>query len=109
MGMSWLPLNDSTFIAATAAGAAFLTGLAGSPHCALMCGPMACAGLDNDRAARRRAVVAWHAGRISAYGLVGALLGGFGRGALTLLQAPAARALPWLMVAGLLFSALEVG
>jgi sulfite exporter TauE/SafE len=96
-------------LVAAAAGATFVTGLAGSPHCALMCGPLACAGLAGEPRARRRAALAWHIGRLAAYALAGALLGALGRGALAALQAPPARALPWVMAAGLVLSALEVG
>lgn len=100
---------------AAAAGATFVTGLAGSPHCALMCGPLACAGGGaprGDRAALRarlRAAAGWHLGRMGAYATVGAALGALGRGALAMLQAPPARALPWVMAAGLVLSAFEVG
>jgi sulfite exporter TauE/SafE len=96
-------------LVATAAGATFLTGLAGSPHCALMCGPLACAGLAGDARARRHAAAAWHGGRAASYAALGAGLGALGHGALALLQAPVARTLPWIMAAGLVASALEVG
>jgi sulfite exporter TauE/SafE len=96
-------------LVATAAGATFLTGLSGSPHCALMCGPLACAGVAGDGRERRRGAAAWHAGRLGAYTSLGALLGALGHGALAVMQAPAARALPWIMAAGLVVSALELG
>jgi sulfite exporter TauE/SafE len=52
---------------------AFVAGLAGSPHCALMCGPFASA------CARSGAgLAAWHAGRLSAYALLGAVAGAAG-------------------------------
>ncbi len=92
-----------------AAGASFLTGLGGSGHCALMCGPLACLGLDGDRRTRRRAALAWQAGRIGMYAAVGALLGTLGHAGVALTRAPIARALPWLMAAGLVLSACEVG
>lgn len=49
--------------------ATFLAGLAGSPHCIGMCGGFAaaCAGKD--------AGAAWHLGRLTTYGLLGALAG----------------------------------
>ncbi len=49
--------------------ATFLAGLVGSPHCIGMCGGFAsaCAG--------RNAGVAWHAGRLSTYALLGAIAG----------------------------------
>jgi sulfite exporter TauE/SafE len=99
----------SVMLTLVAAGATFLTGLAGSPHCALMCGPLACAGLTGDAGARRRATAAWQAGRLGAYAGLGALLGALGHGALAFVHAPVARALPWIMAAGLVVSALEVG
>jgi sulfite exporter TauE/SafE len=52
---------------------AFLAGLAGSPHCALMCGPFASA------CARSAAGLgAWHAGRLTGYALLGAMAGAAG-------------------------------
>lgn len=53
-------------------GAAFLAGLVGSPHCVGMCGgfAVACGGI--------RKGLAWHAGRLGAYAVLGALAGGFG-------------------------------
>lgn len=52
---------------------AFVAGLAGSPHCALMCGPFASA------CARSSAGLgAWHAGRLTSYALLGAVAGGVG-------------------------------
>jgi len=52
---------------------AFVAGLAGSPHCALMCGPFAAA---CGRTAS--GLGAWHAGRITAYALLGAVAGAAG-------------------------------
>lgn len=51
-------------------GAAFLTGLLGSVHCVAMCGAFAasCTRVP-------RGLPAWHAGRIGAYALLGALAG----------------------------------
>src|SRR5512138_2841405 len=94
---------------AAAAGASFVTAFVASPHCALMCGPLACAGFDAGPGARARVALAWHAGRLIAYAIIGALLGGVGAAALTWLHAPAARALPYVMAAALVFSALELG
>jgi sulfite exporter TauE/SafE len=52
---------------------AFLAGLAGSPHCVLMCGPFASA------CARTAAGLgAWHAGRLTGYALLGAAAGAAG-------------------------------
>lgn len=52
---------------------AFLAGLAGSPHCVLMCGPFASA------CARSGAgLSAWHAGRLTGYAILGAAAGAVG-------------------------------
>lgn len=52
---------------------AFLAGLAGSPHCVVMCGAFASA-----CARPARGLGAWHAGRLVGYGILGALAGAFG-------------------------------
>jgi len=97
-------------VAGIGAAAAFMTGLLGSGHCALMCGPLACAGPPGPPSARRwRTAAAWQMGRLGAYAAAGAILGGAGRTVMSALAAPAARALPWLMAAGLIVAALEVG
>ncbi|MBS1151521.1 MAG: Heavy-metal-associated domain protein [Myxococcaceae bacterium] len=93
---------------ATVAGS-IVAGLSGSPHCALMCGPLACAGLPNERGPRFRAAAAWHAGRLVAYAGVGAILGGLGHGASHLLSASTQPLVPWLMAAGLIATALDLG
>jgi sulfite exporter TauE/SafE len=94
-----------------------------------MCGPLACVDLspaplasaqrsppsprsidrERDPRARRRAAVAWQAGRIATYTATGTLLGALGHAGLALARAPLARALPWVMVVGLVLSAAEVG
>jgi uncharacterized protein len=102
-------LSSDSLLLGAAAGASFLTGLGGSGHCALMCGPLACVGLDGDRRRRRRAALAWQAGRIIMYAAVGALLGTLGHAGFALARTPVARALPWVMAAGLVLSACEVG
>ncbi|WP_266366418.1 sulfite exporter TauE/SafE family protein [Tellurirhabdus rosea] len=70
---------------------ALLTGLAGSLHCVGMCGPLAMA-LPIGRLPRWQragAVLLYHAGRVSAYALLGTLMGTVGRGlVLTGLQQP---------------------
>lgn len=53
---------------------AFLAGLAGSPHCVAMCGAFASA-----CAAHRAGFGAWHAGRLVAYGALGAVAGAVGQ------------------------------
>src|SRR4051812_7918975 len=91
--------------------AALTSGFFGSGHCALMCGPLACAGATacSDDRARRRSAWGWQIGRIGAYAGVGAVLGGAGRAAVVSLAGPATRALPWIMAGGLVVSALQVG
>ncbi|MBC3787980.1 sulfite exporter TauE/SafE family protein [Spirosoma utsteinense] len=70
---------------------ALLTGLAGSLHCIGMCGPLAMA-LPVGRlpqGQRRLARGLYHAGRLSAYSLLGAVVGTLGQGLLlTGLQRP---------------------
>lgn len=63
---------------------ALLTGLAGSLHCVGMCGPLALA-LPVGRfpvGHRGLARAVYHAGRLSAYGLLGAVVGSVGQGLL---------------------------
>jgi sulfite exporter TauE/SafE len=91
------------------AGTALIAGLTGSGHCALMCGPLACAPVGVSPRQRRRSSWAWHAGRLAAYASVGALLGSLGDGATSLLAGPVRRYLPWLMALGLIVMALQVG
>ncbi len=93
---------------ATFAGA-FAAGLAGSVHCALMCGPLACAGLPVERSARLRAAGAWHLGRIAAYALLGCLLGGVGLSIAQGLSGSVVAAMPWVMAAALVATAFDVG
>jgi uncharacterized protein len=54
--------------------AAALAGLMATPHCAGMCGGFATA-----CARPRSGLLAWHAGRLTTYGVLGALAGLFGR------------------------------
>ncbi len=94
--------------------AALLLGALGSAHCFVMCGPLACAASADEpvqlgRAAqrqRRRAALAWHLGRIVGYGVVGALLGTFGRGLSMAMTRSITPALPWVLAGALLVSAL---
>jgi sulfite exporter TauE/SafE len=100
------------------AAAGLAAGLASSAHCAVMCGPLACTA--GARAAesplvvlgRRRnpwaAPAAYHAGRIAAYGSVGAALGVAGEGARHLLSG-IGPALPWVMAGALAASAFGLG
>jgi sulfite exporter TauE/SafE len=68
---------------------ALLTGLTGSLHCVLMCGPLAGA-LPVGRLSAGRAAVAralYHTGRVGTYAALGALAGIFGQGARELVGA----------------------
>ncbi|MFO0594423.1 MAG: sulfite exporter TauE/SafE family protein [Myxococcaceae bacterium] len=85
---------------------AFVTGLTGSVHCALMCGPLACAGAGGSRSGS--AIAGWHLGRLFSYALVGALLGAIGRGVSLALTDSVQRVLPFVMAAGLLLTAFDV-
>jgi sulfite exporter TauE/SafE len=84
---------------------ALIAGVTGSLHCALMCGPLACAGAGRSRSA----AVSWQLGRLAAYSLLGALLGATGSAALNTFAQGARPVLPWVMAAGLLITALELG
>jgi uncharacterized protein len=57
------------------ATAIVLLGLAGTPHCAAMCGA-ACTGVQKAAGGGVQAALGWHAGRIAGYAAAGAVLGG---------------------------------
>ncbi len=78
--------------------AAFLAGLGTGAHCALMCGPLACA-----LQVRR---LEYHAGRIVSYTLAGALGGGMGQAVLGGLRSGPLRAAPWVLLGVLVLMAL---
>lgn len=59
-----------------ALGGPLLAGLAGSPHCVGMCGGFAVAAAGGPRG--RASALAWSAGRLSTYAVLGALVGAFG-------------------------------
>lgn len=84
---------------------ALIAGLTGSLHCALMCGPLACAGAGRSRSA----ALGWQLGRLSSYSLLGAALGATGSVALQTFAQGAQPVLPWLMAAGLVATALDLG
>ncbi|HEY0711188.1 MAG TPA: sulfite exporter TauE/SafE family protein [Polyangia bacterium] len=107
------------------AGAGLMAGLASSGHCALMCGPLACATIPQSRQARdpeslftlktptarkeaTRSALAYHGARIVSYAGVGAILGGVGQGARVVFSA-AAPVLPWIMAGALIAGAAGVG
>jgi sulfite exporter TauE/SafE len=90
--------------------AAFLIGLATSPHCALMCGPLGCAVLTAGRpaAATLPALSMYQFSRLAAYAVVGALSGGIGTVTESVFSWPVTRALPWVLVTLLIIFALRL-
>ncbi len=81
--------------------AAFLAGLVTSVHCVGMCGPLSCSWAVRappGSAVFFRDTGLYHAGRLLAYGLVGALAGAVGVLPLGFFQKGAGLVLPWLMV-----------
>lgn len=95
-------------LASAGAFSALVAGATGSLHCALMCGPLACAGLPASGPERRAAAINWHLGRIVAYSFVGLLLGALGRGVSEGLMVSVQPVLPWVMAAGLVITALDL-
>lgn len=91
--------------------AAAVVGIASSLHCFFMCGPLACAGLATRGARERRwaAIAAYQAARFFSYTLVGALLGALGGTVATALTLRIRPWLPWVMVAVLVATALDLG
>ena len=102
---------DAVIFETNAAGiaAAVVAGATGSLHCALMCGPLACAGASREPATRRASMWAWQLGRIAAYAGVGLALGWAGRQVARGLVTSVQPYLPWLMAIGLVATALELG
>ena len=62
------------------AGTVVLASLAGSPHCAAMCGGFVCFYAGQEGGARRGAHAAYHAGRLVSYVLLGVIAGAIGTG-----------------------------
>ncbi len=87
--------------------AAMAAGAAGSLHCLAMCGLWACAPLANATKQRWQVAGSWQLGRLVGYAAVGAAWGTLGAGIAALL--PSLRtAFPWLMVLGLLLTAVDL-
>src|SRR6185369_14461561 len=74
--------------------AALVAGLATSLHCAVMCGPLACA--------LRVRPLEYHASRFVSYTLAGTLCGAAGQTVAAFLQGSTARLVPWAFVLVLL-------
>ncbi|MBE2250759.1 MAG: sulfite exporter TauE/SafE family protein [Myxococcus sp.] len=90
------------------ASSALVAGATGSLHCALMCGPLACAALPTGDA-RRLAAATWNVGRLTGYALVGLGLGLTGTAVASVLTFSVQPWLPWVMALGLIATALELG
>lgn len=85
------------------APALFLAGVAASPHCGLMCGPLQALQLRGPSPASR--AMGWlHLGRVAGYTTLGALAGGLGHGLLPVL--PADRAGLWIQITAALILVL---
>jgi sulfite exporter TauE/SafE len=102
-----IPAGD----AISALAAAFVMGATSSAHCLLMCGPLACAALPRGssgapRGAHGPAMAGYHAGRLAAYALTGALAGLLGGGVARVLALSIRPYLPWVMAAVLVAGAL---
>jgi sulfite exporter TauE/SafE len=105
--------THSLTIDGVGATAALFAGVASSAHCALMCGPLACAAGDRPasdhlialRKPRRAEPLAYHFGRVGSYALVGAVLGTVGEGARRAF-AGVAPVLPWVMASALVATSL---
>jgi uncharacterized protein len=94
------------------AASAFVTGLTGSLHCALMCGPLACASLGSNPLSpsqRAKQALSWNMGRIASYCVVGLLLGGLGSTLKKSVVFQVAPVLPWLMAFALVATAFDFG
>jgi sulfite exporter TauE/SafE len=94
--------------ALSVAASALVLGASGSLHCFLMCGPLACSAAPGG-ARNLRALGAYHLSRVIAYALVGGFLGVFGRAFSRAFTLPMRAIVPWLLVAALLGSALDIG
>ncbi len=91
-----------------AAISTFVLGASGSLHCFLMCGPLACAAAPGG-ARTPRALGAYQLARITAYATVGGALGAFGSAFGRAFTVPLRSVLPWLLIAALVASALDLG
>jgi uncharacterized protein len=84
--------------------AALAAGLTGSLHCAVMCGPLACVGGGG----KLVPAVGWQLGRLLAYVGLGGLLGAGGGAALAGFAEALKPIFPFVMVAGLIITALDL-
>ncbi len=103
MPLELLRVMDGLVLAGATSAA--VAGATGSLHCALMCGPLACASLGQGP---RATLLTWHLGRTLAYAAVGALIGAVGH---TLSGLFTVQLEPWLtglMALGLVITALDL-
>ncbi len=89
---------------------ALAVGLATSLHCAGMCGPIACGvgTLAKSESERLTAATLYHATRLFAYGVIGAICGAIGKEPLHWFFDSPAVLLPWALVAALLLLATGI-
>ena len=78
--------------------AAFMAGIVTSIHCVGMCGPLSCSWAISRDGSFMRNTALYHAGRLTAYGIVGAIAGAIGIMPLSFFQHGAGIVLPWLLV-----------
>lgn len=97
------------FQAITGALTAFMAGLATSPHCVGMCGPIGCAVIPMGKGGTTSTNLGlYHGMRALSYTLLGAIMGALGSTVVDLLQSTPARVLPWIMVAVLVMIGLRL-
>lgn len=81
---------------------ALLAGLITSPHCLLMCGPLAYVVLSHSKPTEHTSPVKpllfYHLGRLISFTLLGTLAGLLGRGLLDYWELPSIKILPWTLV-----------
>ncbi len=89
--------------------AAFLAGMVTSFHCVGMCGPLACSWAvgKGGQSAFMRDTALYHAARLAAYGVVGAIAGAMGTLPKEWLQHRGVAMLPWLLI--LAFALVGIG
>ncbi|HSO19366.1 MAG TPA: sulfite exporter TauE/SafE family protein [Desulfosarcina sp.] len=75
--------------------ALFMLGLLGTGHCIGMCGPLVVA--LPGQTGRFSAHLAYHAGRLATYGVVGAAMGGAGRGMIRLASSVGGDPMAWMV------------
>ncbi|PIP58567.1 MAG: hypothetical protein COZ46_04700 [Verrucomicrobia bacterium CG_4_10_14_3_um_filter_43_23] len=80
---------------------AFLAGVISSPHCVVMCGPIAFMLLSTEPGSKPRHTyqAIYHTSRILSFAIFGMLAGGLGLGLVAILQFPPVKVFPWVLVA----------